>query len=173
MSLKIDQYCRLRKLPLPDDNVLIAAAFLESHGFRFLVDYGFENTVEKADRILKRQTGIINFSKRERPKHTSQVVSTEAFHKEKHTIFSDMGSQIQHDGSSRVSTNKDDLLIVNDKLMMAALVRKNGSGYSLHIYDKVTGRPLDGTWPTESTDRDSVIASARRAVGLHALRRAS
>lgn len=61
--MKIDEFFAQENIALPSDLVLVAAAFLEGQGFRFLYDYGVDNAVEMADRVMGQQSRIVNFGK--------------------------------------------------------------------------------------------------------------
>ena len=48
---------------MPEDDVLLSAAYLESKGFKFLVDYDTDNAVDFATQLIQRENEILNFSK--------------------------------------------------------------------------------------------------------------
>lgn len=50
-------------MQMPADNILLSAAYLESKGFKFMVDYGTENAVDFAARLMQRECSIISFNK--------------------------------------------------------------------------------------------------------------
>jgi hypothetical protein len=61
--MNIDEFCSSSGLPMPEDDVLLSAAYLESKGFKFLVDYDTDNAVDFATQLIQRESDILNFSK--------------------------------------------------------------------------------------------------------------
>lgn len=51
MSFIMKEWCEKNDVPLTEDQVA-AGEFLESRGQRFLVEFGYENAVEKADMLF-------------------------------------------------------------------------------------------------------------------------
>ena len=62
LSMNIDEFCSRSGMSMPADDILLSAAYLESKGFKFLVDYDMENAVDFATRLMQRENDILNFS---------------------------------------------------------------------------------------------------------------
>ncbi len=50
--MTVAEYCERFKFE-PTDEQLLACVWLEVRGFRFLVDFGYENALQKAEDILE------------------------------------------------------------------------------------------------------------------------
>lgn len=61
--MNIDEFCSSTGMPMPEDDVLLSAAYLESKGFKFMVDYDTDNVVDFAAQLIQRENEILNFSK--------------------------------------------------------------------------------------------------------------
>ena len=55
--MRLDEYCDLSQVSIkdePSDAVVLAASYLEAKGFKFGVDFGYENAVSLAEEVYAR-----------------------------------------------------------------------------------------------------------------------
>lgn len=56
--MRLDEYCSIMKVSIedePSDLVVLAASYLQARGFKFCVDFGYENAVFLAEEEYAKQ----------------------------------------------------------------------------------------------------------------------
>jgi hypothetical protein len=50
----MEDWCKEKGIPLTDDQV-ISSLYCRAKGLRFMIDYGYENVIAKADEVFDRE----------------------------------------------------------------------------------------------------------------------